>query len=38
MLLKKRRRKALVTTHTELRLMAAAPNMGLSIKSVMPRA
>ena len=30
LLLKKRRRKALDTTHTELRLMAAAANMGLS--------
>ena len=30
MLLKKRRRRALVTTVTELRLIAAAANMGLS--------
>ena len=30
LLLKNRRRKALDTTHTELRLMAAAANMGLS--------
>ena len=34
----RRRRRALDTTQKELRLMAAAPNMGLSIKSVMPRA